>query len=177
MSFLGPLARAPLVRASAKHWGNGIIWLLYTVVGSLMPVWLGLIVLTAWPGTVTWARFLDHGEFALYSTALLTTGLLILFDDYKDGFYGRRIMGLVTIVPLLVATGVFAVAVVAESVPGVSDDLDRSWIRLATVALYAFTVMWSFVLIVSREVLVTEPSLDEIDKTGELERKFEDLGS
>jgi hypothetical protein len=176
MRLLDFISSYPIFRAGRHEWGEGFVSLLYTAVGGLIPVFVLAIVLAVWPSSVSWDRFVDRGEFAIYSVGLITPALLILFSEYRDGFPGRRVVGFITVGLLIFATSLFVAAALGDAVPSTSDDIDRAALRLATIAIYAVTVLTWLVVVVTGEVLKTpEPRLDQISRTGRLEENLDDL--
>lgn len=118
-----------------------------------MPVYGGAIFLLLLFSDVSWARFLDRGEFAIYAAGLLAGALLVIMQEYKGGFPGRPLWGLVIMVLLLIAAFIFTAAFAADAAPDLAPNLNRGVLRVLSIALYGLTVVLAFVLAVAKEAL------------------------
>ena len=159
-------------RTRSENWSDGGNWLLFTLIGGLLPVWGGAIILVLFGNEVSFASFTDHGEFAIYSAGLLASALLVVMREYRARFRERAILGLLSLVLIIIATLIFTAASAGEN--ETTLNVNRTIMRNASVTLYCITVILTFFLTVLKEAL--EPRLEEISRTGALEDRFDELG-
>ena len=170
MRLLGSLARA-----KRKDWEEGVVWLAYTLFGGLLPVYGGAIFLLLLFSDVSWDRFADRGEFAIYAAGLLAGALLVVMREYEGGFPGRSVWGLLITVLLVIAALVFTAAFAADAAPDLADTLNRGVLRVMSILLYAATVVLALVLAVMKEAL-QQLNVEGIRATEmqQLERAFDE---
>jgi hypothetical protein len=137
MSFLDPLRDT-----TTEHWKDASAWLLYTLVGSLAPIWLGWLILSALSRHPSIVDFSHHGEFALYSAAMFTPTLYIMLKDVRQIRFPWR-----TILVLLAFTGTGVVTTVFMLPPPLLK-LDDQFVQTGTVYLFCFSVVLSFLVTV-----------------------------
>jgi len=68
------------------------LWFLYTVLGALLPLWIGMFlfnVLGKWKGM---DLFISHGELCIYSAALLTPSMYVMQRYSKTGYMMRYLL-------------------------------------------------------------------------------------
>ena len=71
-----------LREASSEQWNESLGWLLYSLAGSTLPIWLGgYVLLPIFGRHFSWVEYGRHGEFALYSAALLAPTLRLIAKD------------------------------------------------------------------------------------------------
>lgn len=100
-----------------EHWQEALKWLVFTIVGSLFPVWAGALLLMLTSQPFGWRDFFRHGEFALYSAAILAPAIQLLSREFRTIFFEHRWLHLlVAVVGLLVSALLFS-AVIATSPP------------------------------------------------------------
>ncbi len=127
-----------------KHWTDAFCLLAVVVVGSLSPLYIGPIFLETLNVDFSYRDFIDHGEFAIYSTALLTPALYLLYKN--RGLHTRGIslffslLFLLIIIFLLTSIVIFA-AVVAATVGNEIFSLNKEFVRVWTVRIYCSSVV------------------------------------
>jgi hypothetical protein len=144
MSFLDPLRDT-----TTEHWKDASAWLLYTLVGSLAPIWLGWLILSALSRHPSIVDFSHHGEFALYSAAMFTPTLYIMLKDVRQiRFPWRTILVLLAFTGTGVAAGFFSVVTTVFMLPPPLLKLDDQFVQTGTVYLFCFSVVLSFLVTV-----------------------------
>jgi len=169
-----------LREANKRHWLEAIYWLLFTVFGSGLPIYGGWFLLTLLSRKVGFMDFCRHGEFALYSAAILGATLyLISRGGYKEMFINMRCFVLVSSILLLFATLIFAGATAASA----SDSGERSVIINPMVLIASSILILAITIVVVFFVTLIDtvrfsPDLTEIQRTGieKLRRDFETTG-
>lgn len=76
---------------------------------------------------------------------------------------------------LVVATGLFVAAALGDAVPTTAEHIDRAVLRYATASIFAGALVISLGVSITKNVLLAEPSLDELSRTGRLEDRLDDL--
>lgn len=95
-----------------EHWKEASVKLCYTLIGSLIPIWLGAFIVWIIGRLSSWTMFFIHGEFAIYSAALLASVFyLISSGRERNPFLKKRFLSISTLVLILIAAGLFFIAV------------------------------------------------------------------
>ncbi len=164
--------------ASRSNWTDAAMWLAHNLLGGLTPVWFGWLLLTLLSRHPSWSDFSDHGEFAIYSAAMLAPTFYVILRDLKTpGFPGRLIFGLLTLTGILVATGFFAAVTTAFMSPVPLVTLNSFFLRYGTMSLFIFSASLAFIVTVLDNARV-QPDVRSIvaSEQKELERDFDKLG-
>lgn len=171
MRLLGSLARA-----TRQDWGEGALWVSFTLVFGLLPVYGGALLLVLLRSRVSWSRFADRGEFAIYAAGLLAAALLVVFHEYKVGFPERAMLGLFTVFLLVLAALLFFLAFAADAAPGLAENVNRGVVRLLSLLVYVAAVALAFLLAVMKEAL-QQPNMEGIraERMRRLESDFDRL--
>ena len=167
-----------LRNANRSHWNDAAIWLVYTLIGSLTPVWFGWFLLTLLTRNPSWADFSHHGEFALYSAAMFAPTLYIVLRDVRSpGFPGRLTLGLLTFVGTLVATGFFAAVTTAFLAPPPVLLIDKTFLSRGTFILFTLSALLAFIVTVLDNARLI-PDVRQITNAqqAELSKEFDELG-
>lgn len=168
-----------------KDWREGGVWLLYSLIGGLLPVWAGMIMFKLFKQKFTLATFSDNGEFALYSASYLTGIFYILFKDFKDlknrKFPSIAIISLFVITLLLATSFMFASicsinAIGNSGIPQILNILDKEFLRNFCLLCFILTLIMSFFVVVADNMRVT-PDLKKMydDQYDELDKQFDKL--
>ncbi|MDP2278702.1 MAG: hypothetical protein Q8K51_10810, partial [Nitrospirota bacterium] len=137
----------PFRIATKEHWWDAIISMLFTLFGSLLPLWASYILLKVLASKFSFTDFIDHGEFALYSAALLSPALYIIGKDRTPAGFPYRIF-FILILPmgLLFATLVFSGVVFATVTQNQPLNLNKEFLRNSTVILLILSVLFPFLI-------------------------------
>jgi hypothetical protein len=160
------------------HWRDGAMWLGFNLVGSLTPIWFGWLLLTLLSRPPSWADLSSHGEFALYSAAMLAPTLYILLRDLRaPGFPGRLVLGLLAFTAAVVSTGFFAAVTTAFAIPQPLLKINQAFLRSGTLGLFVFSALLAFVVTVVDNAR-SQPDIRGMAATQEQElaKDFEKLG-
>ena len=135
--------------ASRQQWAESGKWLLFVVIGGLLPIWGGYLLLIIFSQPTALWNFASNGELALYSAALLTPALYLVGRDVTDPFVHRQMFMLFGMLLLVIAALLFAAATAAGTTQnaelvGIKLNKDvlvtgSSWLLVCAV-LYAFIV-------------------------------------
>lgn len=127
-----------------------------------------------WSSDLSLKGFVDHGELAIYSAAILAPSLHIVLRGYKANFPEREFWGLLIFGLLMLSLIVFAAAAAPAAAPDLEPLINVTAVRIITPFLYVSSLAVAFLLIVIRETLVSEPSLDEINPAAKLRRQVDE---
>lgn len=138
-----------LADTERKNWYDASYWLAYTLIGGLTPIWCGYLFLRLFSQHPTWRQFTQHGEFALYTAAIIAPAFHTVSRDLKfPGLRGRRFFLLAGFCSMFIAVCVY-VAVSSAYVSTVSPiEIDQGFLRWLTVGLFAFSTALAFLITV-----------------------------
>ncbi|WP_379135203.1 hypothetical protein [Paenibacillus sp. sgz500958] len=123
--------------ATGEQWKSTSLWLFYTLVGSLIPTWGGIVLLfffNKWQG---WYLFYEKGEFILYSAALLAPALYVLIKEAKRP--GFQLMAVISII-ILIISGLLYSAIALLSYNIIDSDIKIDMGLLANISLWLFLI-------------------------------------
>jgi hypothetical protein len=124
-----------VLRTSERQdWWESLSWLAYSLIGGLLPLWGGLLLLYLFGHHDRWPQLISHGEFAIYSAALLAPAVYVILKQIPaSGFVHQQAFVLLAFVGLLVSAILFTgVTILAES--------DSTFLRLNQDALFRISV-------------------------------------
>jgi hypothetical protein len=140
---------AALTGATPEHWNDSVKWFVYTLVGSLLPIWGSWLLLPVLSQSVNWSDFVRHGEFALYSAAFLSPALYLITRDVALApFVHRQLFALSTIVLIVCSALLFAgvTAATKGSIHGIV--LDENVLIKVSIPLLLLSSLVAFVVTV-----------------------------
>ncbi|OAK03198.1 hypothetical protein A6280_10600 [Bacillus wiedmannii] len=192
-----------LKSATKEQWMNTVEWLLYTLIGGLLPLWLGAIILKLLSNWNGWDFFVVNGEFALYSASLLAPTIHILVKDTKKP--GFKLLILFSIVFLVVSTALYTTVTVKATdetptnhqiqqvdngsqvgsqhqnkqehiAPKESKEINIQVLKWISVLIFIFTIILSF-LATLLENVKSAPNVEGIKarEMNDLEESFKNL--
>lgn len=162
-----------------QPWCETSKWLFYTLVGSLLPVWGSCLLLKLFSQTIQWVDFFKHGEFALYSAAIITPAIyLILKEKFNIPFLSRHVCGLLALAFLISSTLIFAgVTVIAVNQNIQRPILNESFLVITSIVVFCLSVFLAFFITLADNI-ITQEDLREVRQrdSEKLEKEFDDLG-
>jgi hypothetical protein len=167
-----------LKQVDSSHVREAALSLAYNLGGSLAPVWFGFILLSLFSRLPTAADFTQHGEFALYSSAMFAPALyLVLKDVPTPGFPGRSVFGLLCVTGVITSTCFFAAVTTAFMYPTPVLQINQCFLQCGTLLLFVLSALTLFVITIldnARLPLDIRKSLASQITT--LTKQFEELG-
>ena len=168
-----------------KDWKDGAEWLLYSMVGGLMPVWAGLLMFKLLKLQISLGTFTDNGEFALYSASYLTGIIYILFKDFKslknNKFPNGRLVGIIVLFLLLASSFMFGLvcsmsALGKSSMPQLLNIIDKEFLRYSCLSCFVMTLGIAFFIVVA-DNMKANPDIRKMagDQLDTLGKQFDDL--
>lgn len=167
----------PFITTKWGHWKDAFTSHIFILVGSLLPIWLTLIMLKLFSTKFSYTDLIDHGELAIYAAALITPALHIIIKDRQMKTFPYR-TGLVifSIIILITSVGFFS-GVVVSAVKSDIGILDKKFLRYMTTSLWLFSIIISYLVSVL-DCSLTTPDLNAIKgvEMKDLEQKFDETG-
>ena len=160
-----------IMATESEDWQDGIMWLVYTLLGGLFPFWgsaILLLLFNKWQGI---NPFVDHGEFAIYSAPLLAIALFVA-NRKSSGFQSRGLFSIIAVICLLFSSFLFAGVSSIDFFAPIKISLNLGFLRKASLYLFFISVLEAFVAYVfdlSRPVPnlegLKQHNLNELSKT------------
>lgn len=137
-----------LREATPEEWGESFGWLLYSLAGSTLPIWLGGYVLLPIFGThFAWIEYGRHGEFALYSAALLAPTLRLIAKDVENfEFVRRQAFLFFGWIFLTGAVAIYSAVIAADRIANGTATLNQYLLLVISLSLYGVSVIFSFLV-------------------------------
>lgn len=159
-------------------WRHAAWWLAYSMVGSLLPIWAGVLVLNVYNLEVGLATFASHGEFFIYSASFATPVFHHLHRDWrgKQFLHGRWFQWF-AVLSVLVSAVVYGVLLASEQSAEVQAQLDMSFVYAAGYVLLPLTILLGF-LVTAFEQVMTGLDAQEVNRSRQkkLGEDFDELG-
>jgi hypothetical protein len=164
-------------QSTPEHWRSAAKWFAYTVGCGFLPVMFGLLVVLALSRQFKLDDFIVHGEFVLYSAALITSAVrLITKDTDTFPFVHRELFALTALIAILSAVGLYTVIKTATLLK-LESTVDNAFIRRFSMPLLVFSLIFSFVVFLLDQQRIF-PNIRGIVKLQEdqLKADFDKLG-
>jgi hypothetical protein len=127
------------------NWRDARYWLFYTLIGGLAPIWCGYVILKLLSHQVTMGQFTQHGEFSLYTAAIVAPAFHTLGRDLKiPGFRGRQFLLLLSVCCMLLAVCVYVAVSSAYVSNSLSNELDQTLLSYGTIVLFVLSTVLAF---------------------------------
>lgn len=166
----------PFHATSWDNWRDAFNSHLYLLFGSLLPIWLSPFLLKTISVEFKWTDFVDHGELALYSAALISPAIYIITKNRKNiGFPYNTQLIIFSISLLLMSCIVFAGVIVSTIIKGPEFFiLNISFLRYTTILLLVLSILLSYLVSVFDNLLTSlDMSAIKGREMEELESKFD----
>ena len=182
-----------LVSILKSHGSDALIRILFVLVGTLAPTWLGAFIIIGLYGvSISFMSLLSGGEFALYTASMMTSALYILTRDKGSGNTPRLkpVFMLCILILILLATSTYSTIVsrdaMASQLESDSGDhlilsIDGDFVSWVTLIIFLASVLVMFAVDVRHEMRTATDVLsiradqladlsDELDQLEEGER-------
>ena len=159
-----------------SNWRDASYWLGYTLIGGLAPIWSGYIILRILSQDPTWTQFSEHGEFALYTAALVAPAFHTVSREFRvPGLRGRQFFLLASFCCMFLA--VFAyVAVGSAYASNPSSIIDQAFLAWLTLGIFVLsTVLALCVTVLDYARLSSDLPEVVAGQRQNLKREFDDL--
>jgi len=126
---------------------ESVVWLLWTSIGGLFPVWLGFLVLYFFEKRPTLATFSNNGQFALYAASFISIAFYLVSKEYKtsSASFKRFYIG-GGIVCVIAICMVFFIATAARANILLLKEDKLTLIRNGSYVLYVISVLFAFAM-------------------------------
>ena len=129
-------------QAAGEHYRQSGLYVAYYTLGTLLPVWLGAVVLYLLSKPIGLGTFLDNGQFAIYAAAALGATIYIL--KRQDSGNENNLYVLIAIVCLILAAAIYVALTVSEALTVAHLPINTPALRVLSLALYATSVVATF---------------------------------
>jgi hypothetical protein len=163
--------------ADQTNWRDARYWLCYTLIGGLAPIWCGYIILKVLSHHATMGQFTEHGEFALYTAAIVAPAFHTLGRDLKiPGFRGRQFLLLVSVCCMLLAVCVYVAVSSAYMSTSLPNEINQAFLAYGTVVLFILSTGLAFcVTVLDYARLSSDPRAVLDGQREELKKDFTHL--
>jgi hypothetical protein len=165
-------------QTSRSNCSDATIWLIFTLVGNLAPLWIGFLLLRIFSRNPTITDFSAHGEFALYSATMAAPALYIIIRDVRvSRFPGQITLVLLCVVEMLLATVFYAPVATALVLRTPVSAIDQEFVWIGTFILFVFSCLVAFlVTVLDNSLLAPDVRRIAADQRAQLATDFEKLG-
>ena len=165
--------------ATREHYKQTAIYVAYYTCGSLLPVWLGIMVILLLSKPLELGTFLDSGQFAIYAAAALGASLYLL--KRQNSGNESHLFLLVTIVCLVLSAAMYVALTVVDALTLVHLEVNIPLLRILSLVLYVVSLLMTFYLELYQNVdharaYQARRSRDQKDMESEFEREMNALG-
>ncbi len=172
-------AWATIKSSERRHWGDTGLWVVFTVVGGLIPLWATYVLLRLFSVRVDWFEFSRHGQFAIYSASLITAAVFLVERELWQTFPRRRCFVLFLIVGLIVSALLFAGVTAAKTPPADKRTiiLDEVFLANTSIGLYIVSLaLGTWAVFVNNVRTQLDLKATEERKISQLGKDFDALG-
>ena len=169
--------------APGRSWGVSAIWMAYTVVGGMLPLWGTIVYAEMFDIPYSAADLTSKGEFILYAAPFLSTAIFVATKDWFEGgrpFPSRGFCVLVLLVPLILAAFIFAPisgSLLPGAVLGGMRAPDQAFVQATCWAMLPASMFLAYFVSVADDArLGDDISGIRSAQARKLEKSFDDLG-
>jgi hypothetical protein len=127
----------------STEWSQANHWLIYTLVGIIVPPALSAYLIVALKGEVTLAGFTSHGQFAIYSLSLWITTHRLILRGLGNRLPGEPWLGPVLLLGIIVSMAFFVMGLLASN----KIDIDTLYIEWPSVVFFIITVAVTYFVV------------------------------
>ena len=125
---------------------NTITFAVINLFGSLMPLWLGALLLVAFSKWTTGDVFWNDGEFYLYSAALFTQSAFVLFNYKRKNYDIYSILAWVSVVVLVMSAVLFSgLTTSLEIFHSEKTQFDEDFLKKTSIGAFILAVLIFYV--------------------------------
>jgi hypothetical protein len=158
----------------AIYWGT-LVYFSWTVIASLIPLWLGLLMFIAYGHSWTWSLFYEKGEFYLYSTAYLANAIyLVRKQNAKEGGM-HFIVTLSAALLLAIAAALYASLNTSQIIFGHNSGFTHPFLFISSLVLFGISIIFSLYALIVDFDPSKLPSNEtvQLSQVNELERELD----
>jgi hypothetical protein len=179
--------------STRRHWGDGLRWFWWNVIGGFLPLWATLIGLKMTKQPLSLESVASKGEFALYSAALIAGSLYLVVKDFrlrdiksfrdlrKGLFPSMGAVALILVALLILSAVTFAFVCLldvlgATGKPEILTLVDRRFLCLSTEIIMTATIVLALLIVVADSSRGDfDPHAISSDEMASLKKKFKNL--
>ena len=119
--------------------------LLFELVFALLPVWGTMLLLRVLSRPMDWGDFVVHGEFAIYSAALVGPSIHQIWQLRRKPRAPGLGFLLLAIIGLLASTLIFAASVLGTLIPEFGE-IDRDFMSWVSILLFSASICFVYLV-------------------------------
>jgi len=159
-----------------EHHKEATIFTICNLFGSLMPLWLGVIIFTAFSSKIDIFRFISNGEFYLYTASLLTTAIYLLYRNKKKNTDLYTILFYISLGLLVISASLFGILTVTNTIFCTkSIRFDPSFLLKSSNILFLISIPISYVAQVLQNKSGPNVALAAQEDLVKLEHRFDEV--
>ena len=134
-----------LLESRKNDWWESFVWIGFVLLGSLAPIYVSTLVLLIAKQPFGLVDFAGHGEFSIYSAALLATCCYLVLRDSKKPFPLRHVFGFLVFFVLLTATAIFASVTTFSKIGLKALAFDENVVTTLSLNLFVFSLLVTYI--------------------------------
>lgn len=174
-----------LLKTKSKDWLEGLNWMLWAILGALLPLILTGFVLLCLRRNIGLGTFADNGEFGLYAASFLASAMYLVVKDSR-AFPSRNTLTWIISIASVLSSALYVVMSLINTlgqnggtVGGVAELLkviDFNFVRYFGVVVLAGACVLSYLVVVIDNYNVDPQNASKEDYNS-LEKGFDELAS
>ena len=141
---------ARLLPTRLRPYRGPIAYFIWTVIASLVPLWLGFLLLFAygkWAGH--WSLFYGKGEFYLYSTVYFAHAIYLLRKKKTEEGGVHFLLSLTAALLLVVVAALYASLNTSQTVFATPNSFTPSFLKTSSLVLFVISIGFSLYALVA----------------------------
>jgi hypothetical protein len=167
-----------LLDSSGEDWLDAVQWLLWTVLGGLLPIWGTVLLLLLFGQQVQLQSLMQNGEFVLYSASFFGGALYLIMRDFRTRLFpSRGLIGFTAVSLLLLSALIFSGVTVNAMSGNLPFRVDGRFLEVMSYFLLAVSCIVGFLATVAGNAQ-TPPDIAGVKdaQLARLSREFDKLG-
>lgn len=168
-----------LKNTTKLNWTESLTWLMYILLGSLLPVYISIIILCILKQPFGFTDFTGHAEFGIYSATILASSAYVVLKDFRNRPFPRRaIFGGIIVLGLITASAIYATVTIADKIAILRDffPLDQKLIMCFSLILFGSSIVVAYLVNILDSVITNldlESFKAKVEST--LDKEFDEL--
>jgi hypothetical protein len=154
-----------------QYWKTALWIILFTLIFGLLPTWITLFMFNLHSISINIQDVTDNGQFAIYSAALISSGLYFVAREFNTHkFRGRGGFLLILFILVVLASLLVGSATISGKV---NLPINTMFLRYSSIIIFILTVPIVFICAAKNEAGVAEDYRAIYSKSyRELDKKF-----
>jgi hypothetical protein len=137
-----------LATSKKSNWGEAAYWLIWMVIGVLLPLFFKYIYFSVRGSEIDVKMFTSDGELIIYSAAFFVSGAYLILKDFKNRpFPGRPIFGILVVLGLFISASTYLVITVIQLM-GEGTIINHMFVQTISLWIFPLACFISYVIVV-----------------------------